>query len=228
MSVSMVLPATTESILLLVVPCGYSNWLTNLLNPGVLVASKPNDFLVLLPIHISSVIDPLSVPAPNILTWLSGLSLPGQAAVLTCPAGLLWVGLSRLVFYCPGSATCVAKQASHYVQWSLLGQGGVCFSISHWSYTSETGGVVFRQRWQTPTKNTTNITSTIKHIDTRMRRKEGEGVWVMKLEVLAKRASGSTARKCWMKSTGWKGWKSIRKISWSLRRLITNCCSETS
>ena len=220
MSVSMVLPATTESILLLVVPCGYSNWLTNLLNPGVLVASKPNDFFVLLPIHVSSAIGSLSVPAPNILTRLSGLSLPGQAAVLTCPAGLLWVGLSRLVFYCPGSATCVAKQASHYVQWSLLGQGGVCFSISHWSYTSETGGVVFRQRWQTPTKNTPNITSTTKHIDIRMRRKEGEGVWVMKLEVLAKRASGSTARNCWMKS--------IRKISWSLRRLITNCCSETS
>ena len=134
MSVSIVLPATTESILLLVVPCRYSDWLTNLLNPGALVASKPNDFLVLLPCHISSATDPLSVPAPNILTWLVGLSLPGQVAVLTCPAGLLWVGLSCLVFYCPESAACVARRASHYVQWSLLGQGGVCFSVSCWFY----------------------------------------------------------------------------------------------
>ena len=64
----------------------------------------------------------------------------------------------------------------------------------------ETEGVVFRQRRKTPYRNTTNIITKIKHINTRMRKKEGEGVWVMRLAVLAKRVSGFIARNCSMKS----------------------------
>ena len=66
----------------------------------------------------------------------------------------------------------------------------------------ETEGVVFRQRRKTPYRNTTNIVTTIKHINTRMRKKEGEGVWLMRLAVLATRVSGFIARNCSMKSIG--------------------------
>ena len=108
-NVSIVLPATTESILLLAVSCGFSKRLTDLINPGALVASKPNVLFYYLP--MSPLLKALlSVPAQNVLTGLSGSFLPGQVADLTCPAGLLWVGLLCLVFYCPESATCVAEQ----------------------------------------------------------------------------------------------------------------------
>ena len=74
----------------------------------------------------------------------------------------------------------------------------------------ETEGVVFRQRRKTPYRNTTNIVTRIKHINTRMRKKEGEGVWLMRLAVLATRVSGFIARNCSMKSIG----ESSSCLSW--------------
>ena len=70
-----------------------TDWPVQFRRPGSFQAQR---FFGLLPCMTSSATDPLSVPAPNILTWLAGLTLSGQAAALTCPGHLAWSWPSML------------------------------------------------------------------------------------------------------------------------------------